>query len=99
MDKSNRKLTVLAAHFSDQVEERQSQWRLLLKRASTLQGNLLTLCDHNSLLFPTAEALQPSAVSDAPAVVIAGELEFQWLRDTALHDCWLQIHTPPDDRD
>ena len=60
---------------------------------------LLTLCDHNSLLFPTATALQPSDVSNSPAVVALTELDFQWLRDTALHDCWLKIHTPPEDHD
>ena len=72
MDKLDQKLVILAAHFSEQVEERQ---RLLLQRSSSLTGHLLTLCDHNSLLFPTSEPLQP-AVDDTQAVLAGVGLEF-----------------------
>ena len=43
MDKLDKKLTILAAHLSDQLEERQRQWRLWLQRSSSLTRHLLTL--------------------------------------------------------
>ena len=53
MDKSEQRLTVLAAHLSDFAEERQQQWRPLPQRSSSFRGHLFTLCKHNSLLFLT----------------------------------------------
>ena len=98
VDKSNQKLTLQVAHLSDQVEERKRQWRMLLQRSSSVTRHILTLCDDNSLLFPAAEALQ-LAMGDSPAVLVSRNLEFQWLRNTQLQECWLQVHTPPDRRD
>ena len=98
MEKFDQKLTILAAHFSDQANERQRQWRLVLQRATSFKGHFLTLCDHNSLLFPTSEALhQP--LEDAPAVLAAWDLEFRWPRDSSLHSGCSQIHPLPDDRE
>ena len=58
-DKSDQRLTVLVAHFSDRAEERSSQWELLVKRSASFTGHVITLCDHNSLLLPHVEARTP----------------------------------------
>ena len=98
VDKSNQKLTLQVAHLSDQVEERKGQWRMLLQQSSSVTRHILTQCDHKSLLFPAAEALQ-LAMGDTPAVLVARDSKFHWLRNTQLQECWLQVHTPPDRRD
>ena len=84
-------ITVLTAHFSDKAHERLVQYETLIKRCTSFIGRGITLCDHNSLLFPNVEAHSPPC-QESSAMLKAKDAKSRCPQPTSLSDPWNHVH-------
>ena len=91
MVKLHFKPTVVAAHFSDQANALLAHLEMLTKQSASFTSHVITLYDHNSLLFPHVATHCPPC-QQSSAVLKAKDVEWRCLQSTTLSDLWNHIH-------